>query len=58
MDNPSLARIEAAITRLEQALDGKRRAAEALAQRHATLRARMTEAMAALDQVIARTEEA
>jgi hypothetical protein len=54
MDNPALARIEAAIDRLERALDTHRAAAATLADRHARLKAHMAEAVAALDQVIAR----
>lgn len=54
MDNPALARLETAIDRLDRALDSHRAAAAALSQRHARLKAHMTDAVAALDQVIAR----
>lgn len=54
MDNPALARIDAAIDRLDRALDQHRAAAASLGDRHARLKAHMAEAVAALDQVIAR----
>lgn len=54
MDNPALARIEAAIDRLDRALESHRAAAASLADRHARLKSHMVEAVAALDQVIAR----
>jgi uncharacterized protein YhaN len=47
-------RIDAAIARIEAAIDTRARAAEKLSQRHAALKARMAEAVSALDEVIAR----
>lgn len=47
-------RIDAAIARIEAAGKHRATATEALAGRHAALRTRMTEAIAALDDVIAR----
>lgn len=47
-------RIDAAIARIEAASARRARATDADAARHAALRARMTEAIAALDDVIAR----
>ena len=53
MDNPAIARLEAAIGRVEQAI-AQRRAADALLERrHATLKATMAQAVAALDAIIA-----
>ena len=54
MDNPAIARLEAAIARVERAVEQRNRAAVAMNRRHATLKDRMAEAVAALDQVIAR----
>lgn len=47
-------RIERAIARIEAASARRMREAEALGRRHAALRESMTEAVAALDDVIAR----
>ena len=47
-------RIDAALSRIEKALTQRAAAAEALTRRHAALKARMAEAVAALDDVIAR----
>lgn len=53
MDNPAIARLEAAIGRVEQAI-AQRRAADALLERrHVTLKATMAQAVAALDAIIA-----
>ncbi len=51
---PAGGRIETALARIEAALAARTAAAEALARRHATLRARMGEAVAAIDALIAR----
>lgn len=51
---PAAARIDAALARIETAIDVRARAADALVRRHAALKARMTEAVTALDDVIAR----
>ena len=48
------ARIDAAIVRIETAVAARADAADALARRHAALKARMAEAVVALDDVIAR----
>ena len=53
MENPALDRLESAIARLERAVTGHRSRNADLARRHATLKTRMTEAVAALDRVIA-----
>ncbi len=47
-------RIDAAIARIEAAIDARTRSGDALAKRHAALKARMVEAVAALDDVITR----
>jgi hypothetical protein len=47
-------RIDAAIARIEAQIAHRAEAGEALARRHAALKARMAEAVAALDDVIAR----
>ena len=47
-------RIDAAIVRIESAIDSRAKAGDALARRHAALKARMAEAVSALDDVIAR----
>ena len=49
-------RIERAIARIETAAKARARAMESLDARHAALRSRMAEAVAALDDVIARGE--
>jgi hypothetical protein len=55
MSDPSpVHRIEAAIARIEAATRTHADSREALARRHAALKARMAEAVAALDEVIAR----
>jgi hypothetical protein len=55
MAEPSPAdRIEAAIARIEAAVAARTAAANAMADRHEALRARMAEAVTALDEVIAR----
>ena len=51
---PALERIDRAIARIEAALATRTRASEDVQRRHATLRSRMEEAVAALDDVIAR----
>lgn len=51
---PAAARIDAALSRIEGAIDARARSADALAKRHAALKARMAEAVSALDDVIAR----
>lgn len=54
-DNPTAVdRIDAAIARIESAIDARAKAGDALARRHAALKARMAEAVSALDDVIAR----
>ena len=47
-------RIDAAIARIDAALTRRAQAQDALARRHAALKARMAEAVTALDDVIAR----
>jgi len=51
---PALDRIDRAIARIDAVLAESGRATEETLRRHATLRARMEEAVAALDDVIAR----
>lgn len=54
-DTPSAVdRIDAAIARIENAIAARAAAGDALARRHAALKARMAEAVSALDDVIAR----
>jgi hypothetical protein len=53
-DPNEIDRIERALARIERAVTANRQANEALARRHATLKARMAEALTALDEVIAR----
>lgn len=55
-NNDATDRIEAAIARIEAAVTTRGDTADALAARHAALRARMAEAVAALDDVLAREE--
>ncbi|WP_375392692.1 hypothetical protein [uncultured Sphingomonas sp.] len=50
-------RIDTALARIEAAITARADEAEAIARRHAALKARMAEAVAALDDVIARTPE-
>ncbi|MEG8054111.1 hypothetical protein QP185_14245 [Sphingomonas aerolata] len=47
-------RIDAAIGRIEAAIHARAESGDALARRHAALKARMAEAVAALDDVITR----
>lgn len=47
-------RIDAAIGRIEAAIHARAESGDALAMRHAALKARMAEAVAALDDVITR----
>ena len=47
-------RIDAAIARIEAAIARRAESGDALARRHAALKARMAEAVSALDEVIAR----
>ena len=54
MDAAPLTRINAALDRIEAAVRARDAAAAAEAKRHQALRARVTEAVAALDDVIAR----
>ena len=49
-----MARIDAALQRIEAAAARKAEAAEAIARRHGALRTRMAEAVAALDDLIAK----
>ncbi|MEH3159144.1 MAG: hypothetical protein PGN08_14300 [Sphingomonas taxi] len=54
-DEPTaVARIDAAIARIETAIAARAKAGDSLARRHAALKARMAEAVSALDEVIAR----
>ena len=56
--NEAVGRIEAAIARIEAEVRSRARGNDMLAKRHAALRARMAEAVAALDDVIAREDTA
>jgi hypothetical protein len=47
-------RIDRALARIERAIAARMRESDALATRHAALRARIAEAVSALDDVIAR----
>ena len=54
-DAPALlSRIDAALTRIESATARRDKEAQAIRTRHAALKARMSEAVAALDDVLAR----
>ena len=53
---PALDRIDRAIARIEAAVAERDRAAKTAARRHALLRARIEQAVATLDDVIARGE--
>lgn len=53
-DPTALDRIDHAIARIEAAVAARARDGDALARRHAALKARMAEAVSALDEVIAR----
>ena len=50
----ALDRIDRAIERIEAAVASRARAGDALAKRHAALKSRMADAVAALDEVITR----
>lgn len=52
MNNPAIARLDAAITRVERVVEQRRAAAAQLERRHARLRDTMTQAVAALDRII------
>jgi hypothetical protein len=54
--HPAIDRIERAVERIEQASMARVRAGDSLARRHAALRARMAEAVKALDELIARED--
>jgi hypothetical protein len=62
MDEPrahtSIARIDAALARIEAAARARTAEVDSLGRRHAALRLRMEEAIVALDEVIAREDEA
>ncbi|WP_419809490.1 hypothetical protein [Sphingomonas sp.] len=51
---PAADRIDAALSRIDAALAARAAAGDVLSRRHAALKARMAEAVAALDDVIAR----
>jgi len=51
---PALDRIDRALARIDAALAARARASEEMVRRHAALRARMEEAVAALDEVMTR----
>ena len=55
-DASPLDRIDAALARIETAIARREREAQAIRTRHAALKARMSEAVAALDDVLARGE--
>ncbi len=58
MTEPSPAdRIDTALARIEAAIAARTAGAEAMSRRHAALKARMAEAVSALDDVIARGPE-
>ena len=52
--HPSISRIEAAVARIERATATRAYSTDSLARRHAALRQRMEEAVAVLDELIAR----
>jgi hypothetical protein len=52
--HPAIQRIEAAVARIERAAAARAYAADSLARRHAALRSRMEEAVAVLDELIAK----
>ena len=58
VDPSPLSRIDAALTRIEAAIARRDREAQMIRARHAALKARMSEAVAALDDVLARGEVA
>lgn len=53
-DRSDLERIDRALARIERAVEQNKQSGDALARRHAALKARMAEALTALDEVIAR----
>ncbi|HEX7657265.1 MAG TPA: hypothetical protein VF409_01495 [Sphingomonas sp.] len=53
-DRSDLERIDRALERIERAVEQNKQSGDALARRHAALKARMAEALTALDEVIAR----
>lgn len=55
---PAVDRIERAVARIERAADARAASARRLAARHALLRERMAEAVAALDAVVVQMDEA
>ena len=55
---PATDRIDSAIARIEAAIDARATDAAKLSRRHAALKARMAEAVSALDEVIARESAA
>ena len=55
---PTLARIDAAITRIERTSAATRADRNALSRRHDQLRSEITDAIAALDAVIDRSDDA
>jgi len=57
MDNPAIARLDAAITRVETAIAARHAADALLERRHATLKATMAQAVAAIDAIIANTPD-
>jgi prefoldin subunit 5 len=56
MDHPALSRIDRAIDRIEAATATRREALQHITDRHARLKQRMREAVAALDAVLATAE--
>ncbi len=50
----AMARIDTAITRIEAAIESQAHTADTLRKRHGALKARMVEAVAALDDMLAR----
>ncbi len=52
--SPAMARIDAAMARIEAATELHAHAADTLQKRHGALKARMVEAVAALDDMLAR----
>lgn len=57
MNNPAIARLDAAITRVENAIAARHAADALLERRHATLKATMAQAVVALDAIIANAAE-
>ena len=58
MENPAIARLDAAIGRVEQAIAARHAADTLLERRHATLKATMAQAVAAQDAIIANEADA